>query len=78
MPATRADVISVVVGTVYQAPAPGELELVEPIITPRFAPACSDDVLRGMGEIAAVTGVRVQTHARQPMNGARPGPESTP
>ncbi|MFK8023567.1 MAG: amidohydrolase family protein [Ilumatobacter sp.] len=40
-------------------------ELVEPIITPRFAPACSDELLTGLGDLAASTGVRVQTHCSE-------------
>lgn len=39
--------------------------LVDPIITPRFTPACTDDLLRGLGELAASTGVRVQTHCSE-------------
>ena len=39
--------------------------LVEPIITPRFAPACTDDLLRGLGELARSIGVRVQTHCSE-------------
>jgi guanine deaminase len=39
--------------------------LVEPIITPRFAPACTDELLRGLGELAASTGARVQTHCSE-------------
>lgn len=39
--------------------------LVEPIITPRFVPACSDAALTGLGELAATTGVRVQTHCSE-------------
>ncbi|MFK7916568.1 MAG: amidohydrolase family protein [Ilumatobacter sp.] len=39
--------------------------LVEPIITPRFTPACTDELLRGLGELAASTGVRVQTHCSE-------------
>ncbi|MXZ98054.1 MAG: amidohydrolase family protein [Acidimicrobiaceae bacterium] len=38
---------------------------VEPIITPRFAPACTDALLEGLGELAAATGVRVQTHCAE-------------
>jgi guanine deaminase len=38
---------------------------VRPIITPRFTPACSDEALRGLGELAADTGVRVQTHCSE-------------
>jgi len=39
--------------------------LVAPIITPRFAPACTDELLRGLGELAASTGERVQTHCSE-------------
>lgn len=39
--------------------------LVEPIITPRFIPACSDAALAGLGELAASTGTRVQTHCSE-------------
>lgn len=39
--------------------------LVEPVITPRFAPACSDGALRGLGELAASTGALVQTHCSE-------------
>lgn len=39
--------------------------LVEPIITPRFIPACSDDLLTGLGELATHSGVQVQTHCSE-------------
>ena len=39
--------------------------LVRPILTPRFAPACTDDLLQGLGELAAETGVPVQTHCSE-------------
>ena len=39
--------------------------LVAPIITPRFAPACTDELLRGLGELATSTGVAVQTHCSE-------------
>ena len=39
--------------------------LVEPVITPRFAPACTDGLLQGLGELAEATGVRVQTHCAE-------------
>ena len=38
---------------------------VEPIITPRFTPACTDALLEGLGELAAATGVRIQTHCAE-------------
>ncbi|KAI0051157.1 Metallo-dependent hydrolase [Auriscalpium vulgare] len=36
--------------------------LVEPVLTPRFVPTCSDALLRGLGEIAARHNVRIQSH----------------
>ncbi len=39
--------------------------LVDPIITPRFIPACSDAALAGLGELAAATGAIVQTHCSE-------------
>jgi guanine deaminase len=40
-------------------------DLVDPIITPRFAPACTDSLLEGLGELAGSTGVGVQTHCSE-------------
>ena len=40
-------------------------KLVAPIITPRFIPACTDDSLRGHGELAHATHVRMQTHCSE-------------
>ncbi len=42
-----------------------ESPLVEPIITPRFTPACTDELLAGLGELAGEMGVRVQTHCSE-------------
>ena len=39
--------------------------LVRPVITPRFIPACTDDLLRRLGALAAETGCHVQTHASE-------------
>ena len=39
--------------------------LVQPILTPRFIPACSDDLLRGIGQLAEHTGTLVQTHCSE-------------
>jgi guanine deaminase len=44
---------------------PGNDGLVLPAITPRFIPACTDDLLRGLGALAAETGCHVQTHASE-------------
>jgi guanine deaminase len=41
------------------------LDLVEPIITPRFIPACTDELLGGLGALARTTGVLVQTHCSE-------------
>lgn len=38
---------------------------VQPIITPRFVPACTDELLGGLGDLAASTGVLVQTHCSE-------------
>lgn len=43
----------------------GRTGLVRPIITPRFAPACTDQLLEGLGELAAATNVPVQTHCSE-------------
>lgn len=43
----------------------GAKGLVEPIITPRFLPACTDELLQGLGYLAEHTGVRVQTHCSE-------------
>jgi guanine deaminase len=41
---------------------PDHARLVEPVVTPRFVPTCSDALLQGLGELAEQTGVRVQSH----------------
>lgn len=40
-------------------------ELVQPIVTPRFTPACTDDTLRGLGKLARDANVLVQTHCSE-------------
>ena len=40
-------------------------DLVRPIITPRFAPACTDEMLAGLGRLAEETGTLVQTHCSE-------------
>ncbi len=37
-------------------------ELITPIITPRFAPACSSDLLMGLGRLAFESKLPIQTH----------------
>ncbi|KAJ9132486.1 Metallo-dependent hydrolase, partial [Coniochaeta hoffmannii] len=36
--------------------------LVRAVVTPRFAPSCSPEMLRGLGELAREKGLHVQTH----------------
>jgi guanine deaminase len=43
----------------------GGSTLVQPIITPRFVPACTDELLAGLGGLAGDTGVLVQTHCSE-------------
>ena len=43
----------------------GNANLVSPIITPRFLPACTDELLAGLGELAASTNTLVQTHCSE-------------
>lgn len=44
---------------------PGEAALVQPVITPRFIPSCTDALLEGLGRLAAETNCRVQTHCSE-------------
>lgn len=44
------------------AMATNEYPLVNPILTPRFIPACSPDLLRTIGKMAQETGMPVQSH----------------
>ncbi|MFK7753028.1 MAG: guanine deaminase [Sedimentitalea sp.] len=39
--------------------------LVEPVVTPRFIPSCTDEALAGLGELAAKTGTAIQTHCSE-------------
>ena len=36
--------------------------LVTPVLTPRFTPTCSDELLKGLGEISIDQGVKIQSH----------------
>ncbi|GGA92441.1 guanine deaminase [Ornithinibacillus halotolerans] len=38
---------------------------VYPVVTPRFIPSCSDDVLKGLGELAAKYNTHVQSHCSE-------------
>jgi guanine deaminase len=39
--------------------------LIKPVITPRFIPSCSDDLLSRLGALALETGCHVQTHCSE-------------
>jgi len=41
---------------------PEHRRLVEPVITPRFVPTCSDDLLTGLGEMSEAKSLRIQSH----------------
>lgn len=41
---------------------PAHSRLVEPVITPRFVPTCSSELLKGLGQLAEKQGVRAQSH----------------
>ena len=40
-------------------------KLVRPVITPRFIPSCTDEMLQGLGELAQRSGCHVQTHCSE-------------
>ncbi|KAG0655866.1 hypothetical protein C6P46_000571 [Rhodotorula mucilaginosa] len=44
------------------AALPDEQRIVEPVVTPRFVPTCSIELMRGLATLAEQTGVRVQSH----------------
>jgi len=39
--------------------------LVQPVVTPRFAPSCTDPLLRNLGELTRRCGCHVQTHCSE-------------
>jgi guanine deaminase len=50
----------------YVRSMPGnEAALIQPVITPRFIPACSDDLLLRLGTLARETSCHVQTHCSE-------------
>ena len=42
-----------------------ERKLIEPVITPRFIPSCTNELLEGLGKLARETGCAVQTHCSE-------------
>jgi guanine deaminase len=50
----------------YVRSMPGnESGLILPVITPRFIPSCTDELLRSLGRLARETGCHVQTHCSE-------------
>ena len=45
--------------------AGNETGLIQPVITPRFIPSCTDETLRRLGALAAETGCHIQTHCSE-------------
>jgi len=41
---------------------PPARRLVEPVLTPRFVPSCSDELLDGLGKLSALKSLRIQSH----------------
>lgn len=41
---------------------PPTQRLVEPVLTPRFVPTCSDDLLSGLGQLSDQLDLRIQSH----------------
>jgi guanine deaminase len=39
--------------------------MIMPVVTPRFAPSCTDAMLAGLGELAHETGAHIQTHCSE-------------
>ena len=49
----------------YVRGMPGNPGLVKPVITPRFIPSCTDELLNALGALARETGCHVQTHCSE-------------
>lgn len=50
----------------YVRTLPGnEKKTVQPVVTPRFIPSCTDEMLTGLGELAKEYGCHVQTHCSE-------------
>jgi guanine deaminase len=49
----------------YVRALPGSQGLIHPVITPRFIPSCTDDLLERLGKLARETGCHVQTHCSE-------------
>jgi guanine deaminase len=61
---TRAfiDYVRTLPGNAARPTAPA---LIQPVVTPRFIPSCSDDLLHGLGALAQEAGCHIQTHCSE-------------
>lgn len=49
----------------YVRSLPGSTGLIHPVITPRFIPSCTDELLQRLGNLARESGCHVQTHCSE-------------
>ncbi|KAJ7195432.1 hypothetical protein GGX14DRAFT_676516 [Mycena pura] len=47
---------------------PQHERLVEPVLTPRFVPTCSDELLLGLGKLSAAESLKIQSHFAEAMD----------
>ncbi len=45
-----------------------KFENIKPILTPRFIPSCTDELMKGLGELQRETGLPAQSHLSENMN----------
>ncbi len=71
-PTTRAAIFATIhTDTTLLKEAEGRFENIQPILTPRFVPACSDELMKGLGEIQKESGLPVQSHLSENRNEIR-------
>lgn len=47
---------------------PTHERLVEPVLTPRFVPTCSDELLVSLGKLAATENLKIQSHLAESLD----------
>ncbi|KAJ6475070.1 hypothetical protein C8R47DRAFT_1293520 [Mycena vitilis] len=50
------------------ASLPAHERLVEPVLTPRFVPTCSDELLVGLGQMSAKENLKIQSHLAEALD----------
>jgi cytosine/adenosine deaminase-related metal-dependent hydrolase len=50
------------------ASLPTHERLVEPVLTPRFVPTCSDELLVGLGQMSATENLKIQSHLAEALD----------